>query len=418
MEKENFDIFGYSMDYQIFFDLFNYPNDILVEIVSNWINIEEVCLLDSAFSNKLRRADLVNLFQEKGFRQCGVEIENFEIKSYLFLYWVFVRKIKLYEIFLQVEDVHDFNLLNKMDLSKTIRIELLQYYPSDGDLSNLINSCVLLEQLILQQCEVSDLMIQSFNRLNQIQLIKIYSGSRDYSMDSMSTLAANCTSLVQLCLIFTAVNGSCGDTNNNLALLDIFKSNVKLNSITVDLIDIKPCKYNTNITLLTDMIGYCPSLREIDLKWYGILDMNQLTAFVTYYVCIEELYFEVTDILDRRTSSYTINKNKSSKLIEISDHYIVNDADFLRVFKSDEFTEIILTSTKPISNVLITKISHYCKHILRSITLNNCGNNFSHHSLIYLIENCKVLNSLRLKNCDHIDMKALKSNFKRNAIKV
>jgi hypothetical protein len=418
MDKEIFDIFGYSMDYQIFFDLFNYPIDILIEIVSYWICIEEVCLLDSSFCNKLRRDDFLNLLKEVGFKQSGVEIENCEIKSYLFLNWVFDRTIKLYEIFLQVEDLHDFNLLIKLDFSKTIRIELMQYYPSDGDLSKLINSCVFLNQLILQQCEVSDLMIQSFDRLNQIQLLKIYSVSTDYSMDSMSTLATNCTSLVKLCLIFTAGNGSFGDDNNSSALLDIFKSNFKLNSINVDLIDHKPRKYNTNITLLTDMIGYCPGLRKIDLKWYGILDITLLTVFLTYYVFIEELYFEVTDMLERRTSSYTISKNKSCKLIEITDHHVINDANFLGVFKSCEFTEIILISTKPISNVSITKISQYCKHNLRSITLNNCGNNFSHQSLLYLIENCKVLNSLSLKNCFHIDIKVLKSKLEKNHIDI
>jgi hypothetical protein len=407
---DTFDVFGYSKDYRFFFDLFDYPIDIVVEIVSKWNVIEDVCSLDSAYCNKFRRTDFERLLKHTGFTQSGIEIEGFCDISYFFLEWIFLRSIKLYEIYLQIEDSDDFDLLCQLDLSKTTRLKLVQYSPNDGNLSILVNSCVMLKQLVLLCCQVSDSMILSVTCLHQLEYLKIFSRSSEFTMDSVSTLAANCKSLKKLCLIFSGTDGESSNLRNHEALLELLQRNLNLLSIDVDLINDQPLRNNTNISLLNDMVGYCKYLKKCELKWYGIFNISHLTTFLAYFNFIEYISLEVTDnsheVL-QVTSCYTYSHQNMSKCLKIVDHSIIKNYDFLSLFEQHEFNEIKLFRTQPVSNEIISQIAHRNAKSLQKLSLNDCGKKFTYDSIVKLLTCCKVIRSLYLNLCGHLKYVAL-----------
>jgi hypothetical protein len=148
----------------------------------------------------------------------------------------------------------------------------------------------------------------------------------------------NCKSLEQLCLIFSGINGKSSDIRtSSSALLDLLKGNQNLIVIDIDLINNKPLCNNSNITLLSDMIGYCQFLKHLDLKWYGTFDISHLTLFLAYYGSIEHITLEVTDQSSQITSCYTYSQQNCYKYIHIIDHLVVQELDFWKLFEQSDF---------------------------------------------------------------------------------
>jgi hypothetical protein len=409
---QKFDLFGYPDSFIILFEIFDYPNDILIEIVSKWIVLEDVCSLDTAYCNKFRREHLTELLKHIGFTQSGIECENDPEKSLWFFDWVFSRNIKLYQIYLHVDNYEDFGLLCELDLSLTTRIKLFQYSPPDGNLANLINLCVRLEQLVLQYCRVSDYMIQSLPRLHQLKYLKIDSTSLDFTMDSISTLAASCTSLEKLCLIFYDFNGESINMDTNETLLELFKRNHNLRSIEVDLINSNPLSNNTNLSLVSDMVGHCQYLKKCDFKWYGPFNISHLSSFLKFYCCIESFSLVVEDPrpdFDPVLSKYIYSKQNDSKRLKIVDH----SGDLLCLFDYHAFTEIDLVCTRPVTDITISRIAQKSRNQLLKLTLDNCGDQFSNDSILDLLNSCKELSMLCLIHCDHLNFKTLASKFQK-----
>jgi hypothetical protein len=89
---------------------------------------------------------------------------------------------------------------------------------------------------------------------------------------------------------------------------------------------------------------------------------------------------------------------------------VVQELDFWKLFEQSDFSEIHLHCTRPVTDAFITKIAQSRSQSLQDITFDNCGQDFSHHSLLNLIESCKVLKFLRLAHCDHLNLVALKTS--------
>ncbi len=422
MLNESFEIFGYANDYLILFDLFDYPEDILVDFFSQWNVIKDICSLDTAYCNKFRRQDFKRLLTHKGFTISGIECEEYydENLCYLFLDWIFVRKIKLCEIFLLVDDFQDFDLLCKLDLTRTTRIKLIQYSPSDGDLSILVNSCVSLEHLILQNCKVSNIIIKSIAHcLHQLKYLNIFSSCSDFTMDAILILAANCKSLEKLCLIYSRWNYNEKELEEGKqqqstteTLLELFKNNLNLRAIDLDLTNGQSLCKNTSLSLMNDIVvGHCCQyLTKCDLKWYGKFNIAHLTSFLTCCGLMQTFSLEVTDLhnLIQTTSSYNYLKSDKYKCLKISDHSSVIQNDILRFFDNhNDFTEVALINTGPIKDQIICKIAHTSSKSLRTMTLDNCGEQFTHDSILELFALCQSLHSIYLNKCDHLNYIAL-----------
>jgi hypothetical protein len=397
--------------------LLDYPDVLINEWLTNWIILDDFCALDTAFCNKSQRIFFQAIMKRKEFTQRGIKSKYNNQKVLFFLRWIFSRGIKLNYIFLQVQNEEEFNLLNKINLSSTKVVKIRHYEPSEGSIVRLVDSCICVERLVLNDCSVSDSMIYHMSKINQLLYIKLYSNSSDCTMNTILTIAEKCRNLVKIVLIYGCCNGDSQYVDVNGALLKLVQNNKCLNHIHIDLVDEWPQNNNTNLTILRDIIGCCLQLVYCDLKYYGVFDISYLTTFLMYQKTIKQLFIEVTDAEEGLFSRYSYCASYNSvKELTITNHIIKDDLKFENLFQEIQFTEIVLDNIQSISDNVITFIAFHNNVMLKSFLIENCGSKWTHESLNKLLVNCLKLECLSLIECHHLNFNNIAENLQQHAL--
>jgi hypothetical protein len=399
--------------------LFNYPDDLLNEVFTQWIVLDDFCVVDTAVCNTFQRINFELIIKREEFTQRGIKAEDYQHKSLSFLKWIFLRGIKLHYIFLQVRNVEEFTFLNKINLSKTKIVKIHHYDPAEGSIVRLVESCICLERLVLNNCKVSDAIIFYMSRcFNQLKYLKLYSNSSDCTMNSILAIAEKCRSLEKIVLIYGCSNGNSQYVDINDALLKLVQNNTYLKNIHIDLVDEWPQNNNTNLTILKDIIGNRLQLVQCDLKYYGVFDISYLTTFLLHQKTIRQLYIEVTDAEEGLFThySYCTSANNSVKELTIANHVIKDDLKFENLFQENQFTDIVLDNIQSISDNIIILIAFHSNVMLKSFFIENCGSEWTHDSLNKLLVNCLKLECLSLVECLHLNFDNIAENLQQYAL--
>jgi hypothetical protein len=384
--------------------IFSYPDAILNEIFTKWVDINDFCAVDSAVSNVEQRPYFEDLIQSEAFTQYGIDTESFHNqKGFLFLKWIFRRGIKLQYIFLDVQNKEEFALLSSINLSVAKIIDLRHYEPQEGSLFPLINACVRLEELVLKNCNISDIIMYLMPRLNQLKYLNLYSYSNFLTMDAISTVSHKCFSLEKIILIFGCGNGDSQHVNVNDSLAKLVYNNNLLNYIEVDLVDERPGNNNSNLTFLKDIAGRCKNLRHCEIKYYGVLDITCLAKFISCQDIIEKLALEVTDTEEGQFCEVYYCSYNNKKILHIFEHINRNDNQFESLFYNTQFTHIKLKNIKSISDKVVSLIALHSCFSLMYITIYNCGIKWTTDSLKKLLMSCVNLECITLRKCHQIN---------------
>ncbi len=383
---------------------FNFPDDLINEVFKYWIDIEGMCSVDSAFSNVDQRPFFEALIRRDEFTQQGINTESYyNRKGFYFLKWIDLRGIKLIYVFLDVQNKEDFALLSNINLSRTTILELVHYEPQEGSLFPLIKSCTYLEQLILKNCKISDTIMYYMPSLNNLKYLKLYSYSKLFTMDAISSVANKCVSLEKIVLIYGDGNGDSQHVDVNDSLSRLVFNNKNLKHIEIDLIDGRARNNNSSLTFIKDVAGRCVNLLECELKYYGKLDISYLTRFIKCQKTMNNFDLEVTDLEDGVICHYQFWTINGIKEVMIADHIITDDHKFENLFREIQFGDIILNDIQYISDGVVLLIAIHSNIVLKSIRIDNCGSKWSTESFIKLIINCVNLECIVLSEFHQLD---------------
>ncbi len=178
--------------------LFMLPEYYLVEVLSNWIETEQVVNFDTACCNNLIRTDLMRIFDDAGFvtRKSCAPINIHEI-NYLNLRNIkigvmIVRRSHKYYILMVLQNLHVSRLT-------CLHVHLPVVPAFVNNFLSLVNSCVNLVNLGLYN-QVKKATLDNFvsgislTILNQLTRLKIISSVMHHEC-SWKLLSANCLSL-------------------------------------------------------------------------------------------------------------------------------------------------------------------------------------------------------------------------------
>jgi hypothetical protein len=390
----------------------SYPDVILNEVFTRWVEIKDFCSVDSAVTNVEQRPYFEVLIKCEEFTQCGINTESYyNQKAFYFLKWIFMRGIKLHYIYLDVQNKKEFALLSSINLSVAKIIKLQHYEPQEGSLFPLINACIRLEQLVMKNCKISDIIMYLMPRLNQLKYLKLYSYSSFLTMDAISTVSRKCVNLEKIVLIYGCSNGDSQYANVNDSLANLVYNNVFLRHIEIDLVDEKPGNNNSNLTFLNDIAGRCEFLRHCEIKYYGVLDVLFLAKFILHQKTIEHLDLEVTDTEVGLFSQYFYSSYNNEKVLQILEHIVRDDNEFESLFHDVQFTHIKLKDIEYISDTVVSLIAMHSCVSLKCITIYNCGMKWTTESLKKMFSSCVNLECITLRKCHQINFAQLIETF-------
>jgi hypothetical protein len=399
------------------FVFFNYPDVLINEVFINWIQIKDLCIVDTAFSNVVQRPYFEGLIRCDEFTQHGINTESYyNQRGFFYFKWICLRGIKLKYIYLDVQNKDDFSLLSTINLSCVKKLKLIHYEPQEGSLFPLIIGCSRLKQLVLKNCKICDAIMYHMPSLNKLKYLKLYSYSNRFTMHAISSVAKKCVSLEKVVLIYGNDNGDSQYVDVSKSLSNLVFNNTNLKHLEVDLIDGKSGSNNTNLTFIKDIAGRCINLLECELKYYGRLDISYLTNFMKCQKIINNFDVEVTDYEDGVMCHYQFCAINDKKEVLISDHIIIDHQKFENLFREIPFADIVLNDVQYISDCVVMLIAVHSNIVLKSIKINNCGSNWSTESFITLIIHCVNLECITVCECHQLDFDDITKIFKQHNI--
>ena len=410
--------------------LFSVSNDVLVDLMNNWVGIECIIVLDSACCNSAIRSDYLNLLKHD-----SLALESPYIRKStrnFFLKWVLERRVKLSTIMLSVATsfktsktlFHNINLINIREL----KIGSLGLNESDKDLdfTDIINSCSRLMLLDIGYFIDENLLIK-MTRLYQLEVLKIQSKTNKSSPPLiLQILAEQCNKLKVVDLIFHSDDDYCivdkdkFQVNLRDNLSNLLEQNKSINQFKLNLMDVTLMyNFSDNAETIVDSWGLidiinqnCHNIEECVLTYSGTMNVLFVSNFLNNNDQLKS--FILTNSSYRNDNDPEIfykRKNASSKSIHCYDFedpysgnmYDSRDSNLGHLFSSvDNFTEIKLTNIGELCDEFIIFISHKNCSTLTNFKIEGFGSDWSLSAIRILISNCKLLEELSLIGCSHI----------------
>jgi hypothetical protein len=371
MLPTNNNFFGFSVliqKYSLMSLVFNFSQDLICELFTNWFGPLETTLFDSALCNKELRVSLLDSFLSVLYHHKGCDELEFNPKEHQknhdFNAWIVLRKIKIVALKLEKIDL----LTKEFDVLLTDKLQDLSVELSRGHRKiNKFELCA--EEHVLQyvstKCsQLRCLEITFHTKGNELEVVNFINNNNHLKTVQLffdSSLGNKC---------LQAISSSC--VNIEQVHIHHAASDVHLNNITAVL---KTCK---------------------------------LLKFMTLVFFFETRMFRIrneTDEHDGKRRCY-LRLSGFDEASEIDRHALMMEVNCVSVLWLSHFSltdDFITRSMQSLSQ-------------LEFLTLNSCGSLFSRAGLIQLISQCKKLNKIHLKRCSHlsnldlIDILTLKGN--------
>ncbi len=181
--------------------LFELCDEVLITIMTQWLDLKDVMCIDSACCSLMERNQILNLFQHNGFAMHNVRICQQTVLDYLRLRW-----IKLNDVFFT-----DFSTIENMSLNTT-RMTTVRFHMRTFSLKDCIksvipflNKCCSLKKLQLPTCRSRRSLIPRIDSKILENLEHLYAHKYNVDERSLMKLTEYCTSLTQLSLLVPPV---------------------------------------------------------------------------------------------------------------------------------------------------------------------------------------------------------------------
>jgi len=386
-------------------NLFCCPDDILLELLSEWINAFTIGKLDTAVCNKNNRLQLLRNLQLPAIKTINWDTEEHtNILQGNFTKWVFIRNISLSCVCLKPTDFVNYTLISTIILNKVIILDLRsltrKYFQS---VRQIINSCPKIIDLRLNMNALDvDLLISEMTIMNQLTRISIVEIVHYFSDKSLYLIASHCTDLRFLKLHCSSKSYI---TQDVLSL--IFQKNKQIEHVDIDLhtdrflhfIEYNICR----ISLMSILAKYCLNLKYATLYEHEISDFSIVSQLILQCKHIQKLNFGWDGNWDRDTLFYE-HSNGCKKVImnEFMEAKIHNVVDFFT--KITRFTDIELTEWETLTDTILTNIITSNILTIQTIKINYCGEDWTILPIVNFMElNPTRLTSLTLQDCHHFN---------------
>jgi hypothetical protein len=386
-------------------NVFCCPDDILLNLLSEWINALTIGKLDTAVCNKKKRLQLLRNLQIPAIKTINWDTEDHtNIQQDNFTSWVFIRNISLSCVCLKPTDLMKLTLTSTINLNKVIILDLrflkTKYFQSA---KQLINSCPKVVDLRLNMNALNvDLLFSEMTVMKQLTRISIVEIVNCFSDKSLYFIASQCTDLRCIKLHCNSKNYI---TQNVLSL--IFEMNKQIEHVDIDLhtdrflhfIETNICR----ISLMSILTKHCLNLKYATLYEHEISDFSVVSQLILQCKNIQKLNFGWDGNWDRDTLFYE-HSNGCKRVImnEFMEAKIDNVVDFFT--KITRFTVIELMEWVTLTDTILTNIITNNKSTLQSIKINYCGENWTIHPIVKFMEsNQAQLTSLTLQDCHHLN---------------
>ena len=366
-------------------DILSLPGDISGQLLSNWLDIEDIGKLDSATCNTTNRGSFLQLLASE-FVIHPNQYQDIDIHSGLFLNWLSLRQLKLISIALS-DAFGDFHLIppdwsQLQTLEFNLNFESKLWSMSESFAALFIN-CPKLEVMDLGPCylleESLGKILQGAPHLKHLNII-----DRD-SPRSNSVIAEYCHELTGLKLSSDALDGKIlgeiAQSNRNLQTLSLYDCKLLVNASLEEhaimhlrnlrCIELDALREDETILLFAK---HCPQLESISLN----------TDYSVHDATVAQLAKLCPNL--KRLSLECVWNITNNGLRSIGEH--CSKLEFLRIFGNRHVTdEGIATLTKGCSKLHTVE--------LRSLPL------ITDRSILSIAENCSatLITLLLVNNC-------------------
>jgi hypothetical protein len=253
--------------------LFNLPDALLVEIFSQWINLETLTLIDTATCSQTHRTELLRLFSCGEFQKHGdFEDDYVSLNDAEAVSWIVVRNIKC-QVFVfephsseeRILKKNKMNLTNVTIATKTATAlafnswDFSNYYHQNSLLASIIHNCSQLSQFVIDDCTGGDSMLLLLlpSVLNKLKLLKLSDCHDKITHNIIPHLTQNCQNLYDLHFSFKENEPSDKVTEDQIVPL----------LVANPLLEIVYLSLNTNMTnkLLTTIATHCPNINSLEV---------------------------------------------------------------------------------------------------------------------------------------------------------
>ena len=378
------------------------PTDICLNVISNWMLLEDLCHYDSSICNKEQRNIFLALIGSKPFSIIGTNSKSYSrLKFEDYIEWIALKLIKVRTLYLFRYNqicvgslIHNFEQIKKLEL-----VYVTGSLDCITEILTTINNCKLLNDLTIYDVVCFNDFFEYINGniLFNLLKLKIYSSRFiPIGVQIARRVAEFCSRLVNLHMFDDSeemvpgfVIQLVGILNANPHLLCIVLEHINLDDSVLSAISLT-CKQvqrvclsrSSKVTLgaMLDIRDNCVALTSFHFNWLR-LDLDQDKHL---------------DVL----RTFRILKLNDVSMVRVSDNLSLSSFSFNRV--TEMFITKLILKRVPITSRIIYSIARnspnlellcirYCRRY--------CGDFFSLQSMLELAWGCLHLSHLHLGSC-------------------
>jgi hypothetical protein len=408
--------------------MFLLSDDILICIIANWSDINCATKFDTACCSSAIRLQALELFEHDGFTMISPLITTGDT-VHQFFKWITQRNIKLSSLCLLAPKTIDEQA---SFLPCPISLMKIKELRIDGDfdmkLENLINNCLNLRHLTLHSASVNDGLFDKIERLSLLESIKLSSDTTELTPKVLHVLADTCRNLQIIDLKFYSEWSTIDDVDIEKNLLLDFRdtlttllshNNIKQLEIGLTLFSNMfrfvehDDEYFIDSWGLVDIISNtCPSIEICKISYSGSLNTSHVANFFHNNKLLRNFTLDNNSVYDPFVCREIVFERTSEvRSILCSDFYDMeyDYEDYLGESRIEclfelcnSYTHIDLAYIHELGFRLLCFIAGKNFETLVHLSITECGTDWSISAIVVVLNACKQLTSLELKDCDHI----------------
>jgi hypothetical protein len=380
----------------------NLPSDICLNVISNWIFLEDLCHYDSSICNKEHRIYFLALIGSIPFSIIGTNSKSYSrIKFIDYIEWISLKLLKVRTLYLFAYHqicvgslIHSFEQIKKLEL-----VYVTGNLDCTSEILTTINNCKLLNDLTIYDVVCFNEFFEYINGniLNNLHKLKIYSSRFIPIGVQVAQRVANfCSRLVKLHMFDDREEMVPGFV---IQLVGILNANANLLCIVLETI-------NLDDSVLIAISQNCRKVQRVCLSRSSKITLGAMlnirencTALSSFHFCLVMVDFDQDKHLDV-LRNFRILKLNDVTMVRVSGHLSLSSLSLSRV--TEIFITKLILKRVAITSKLILSIARNSPNLeLLCIRYCNryCGEFFSLQSMLELTLRCLHLSHIHLGSC-------------------
>ena len=391
--------------------LFAIPDDILADIYTIWLRLDDVCRLDSALCSKIWRPPFLRLVSTKVIRFLREEIDvldhilcttTHKALTLPALEWILERGIHLASLRVRIvhhgiskeDEVHFgrilFALLNegRLDKLETINFDRFSYYIKDADIAAILaKSYISMKSIVMHGCNISESSAAHIKRCTGLEAFAAY------GKESVAELVE----IVQSCRKIRKLNISRFFDK----LTDESLQSVATHCRFIEHLNIEYC-FAVSDAAIRRVAESCLNLQFVDLSWTKITD-DSVVSFCKHCPQLKVILLNGCDLLTEAAIFAIAERLPGLTRIGLSEFLALTTTTVEKlVLACRDLEHISLGSfaNSNIGNATLEKIAEHCSK-LKELWVANC-HDVTWEGLAAVAKTCVNLRTVRMNPKLHV----------------